>query len=118
MERSCGDCTLCCTVTHVPELAKPVGTTCSNCAIGCTIYNTRPQSCRTFNCAWLQGDMSEDMKPNKSHIVIEKLPNVPVVIVLIEPGYAGIWLTPAVDKVLKEYQQKGVAVVATDSSIW
>ena len=44
VERTCGDCTLCCKVMAIEELAKPVGTWCPHCkpGRGCRIYPDRP----------------------------------------------------------------------------
>lgn len=51
--RTCGDCTLCCQVLDIPELAKPAGRLCVHANAGCTIYPDRPKPCRTFTCGWL-----------------------------------------------------------------
>ena len=54
-DRPCGDCVACCVLTLIdaPELKKPEGQVCPNCTKpGCGIYDTRPEVCRTFNCAW------------------------------------------------------------------
>jgi hypothetical protein len=54
-DRPCGDCIACCQVLNIdePELVKPQGTLCPNCTgSGCGIYETRPQVCRSWNCAW------------------------------------------------------------------
>jgi hypothetical protein len=71
--RSCGGCTMCCKVLGITELQKPVGKWCPHCDIGkgCKIYETRPQECRTFHCAWLVDDRFSDVwKPDRSKIVI------------------------------------------------
>jgi Fe-S-cluster containining protein len=74
LRRECGTCTLCCTTSAIPETRKPSGITCEHCAIGCSIYNSRPQSCRAFECAWLKGEMGEDQRPDKIGVVVEHLP--------------------------------------------
>lgn len=54
--RDCGKCSLCCKVLGIGELNKPIGSWCSHCKpgkVGCTIYDTRPSECATFNCLWL-----------------------------------------------------------------
>lgn len=54
-DRPCGDCIACCVVAKIdtPELQKPEGVVCSKCSgKACTIYDHRPEVCRTFNCAW------------------------------------------------------------------
>ena len=121
MERKCDGCTLCCTITRVPEINKAEYTSCpflheknSGCK-GCSIYKDRPDSCRKYECAWLKGDMPDWMKPDECHLMIEKIPNAPVVLALPEPGYENNWRTPKIEEVLKkEYQEKGIAVVAID----
>ena len=113
--RICDGCELCCTSTAVPELHKPQGVTCKHCDKGCLIYESRPKSCRDFECAWLAGDMPDWMKPDKVHFMIEKLPNVPVVLAFPEKGHEATWRSPEVVAALKrEYQYRGVAVVAAD----
>lgn len=64
-KRTCGDCGVCCVLMSVPELEKDQGTRCKNlCASGCSVYSTRPQSCRDFECLWLQGALPEWAKPD------------------------------------------------------
>lgn len=113
--RECGECTLCCTVLRVPELDKPENTKCSNCAVGCTIYNDRPQSCVDFNCGWLQGALDEDQRPDKSHVVIETLPDESVVLALVEPGYEDV--LPTLNDSFSEFTERGVSVVATTKQV-
>jgi hypothetical protein len=112
-QRTCYPCTLCCTVTRVPELDKPERVTCPHCAKDCTVYEDRPQSCRTFQCEWLKGQHTVELRPDLSHIVLEKLPGVPVVIALIEPGFnaaLGEWVTAE----LQAYGAQGVTVMASN----
>ena len=40
----------------MPELDKPNGVPCEHLTEGgCGIYEDRPESCRSFQCAWLRG---------------------------------------------------------------
>jgi Fe-S-cluster containining protein len=59
-------------VLQIDKLAKPAGTPCHNLnGGGCAIYPVRPKvPCRTFKCAWLQGVMDEDKRPDKSGYVM------------------------------------------------
>ena len=53
--RECGGCTVCCTVPRIdqPDIQKVSGATCRHRgAQGCAVYETRPQVCRGFYCAW------------------------------------------------------------------
>ena len=52
-ERRCGPCTACCTVLGVAELEKGSFKKCCHLGTACTIYASRPQSCRTWSCNWL-----------------------------------------------------------------
>lgn len=62
--------------------------------------------------------MPEEMRPDKIHVMVEKLPDVPVVIALVEPGYNGKWLTDEVNFVLQTiYQEAGVSVVSGKSAL-
>lgn len=112
--RKCGTCTACCVIPAVPELAKPPGFTCLHCdGKGCLIYEQRPPSCRNFECAWLQGEMPEWMRPDKVGVMVEKLPGGRTVLAL---GLSGRqWRTSKITEVLRRvYQQRGVAVLAND----
>jgi len=53
--RSCGECTLCCRLERIAELAKPRNEWCVFCEIGkgCAIYGDHPNSCKSFKCWWL-----------------------------------------------------------------
>lgn len=51
---------VCCEVMAVYALEKPPWSRCANqCAGGCGIYAERPEECRTFDCGWLKGMLSE-----------------------------------------------------------
>ena len=82
MSGACGPCTVCCSVMGVvmdplPLGKKPPRTPCQyQRKGGCSIYMTRPTSCRVFSCLWLATqDMDESMaatlRPDRSHVVLE-----------------------------------------------
>jgi len=48
----CDGCTHCCTHLDIPSMDSPVGYTCTQCDKGCTIYDTRPAECVSFNCVY------------------------------------------------------------------
>ena len=68
-DRACGDCTACCVLPDIdtPELKKPEGQVCPHCTgKGCGIYDTRPEVCRTFNCAWKRiASMTPETRPDR-----------------------------------------------------
>jgi hypothetical protein len=72
--RTCGDCTVCCTVMAIdkPEIQKEAGVTCRHCVGGCTIYQTRPPLCREYHCGWRQLPMlDESWRPDRSGVFVE-----------------------------------------------
>lgn len=71
-KRVCGNCQACCTTLSVTDIAKPKHTRCpSQCAAGCAVYASRPQSCRLYKCSWLEGHGQEDDRPDKSGVIME-----------------------------------------------
>ena len=66
--RHCGECTICCAVMPVTELQKPEYTACSYCTTtGCTVYESRPLTCRGWSCEWWTGrlGLTEEQRPDK-----------------------------------------------------
>lgn len=76
-KRECGDCRACCTIMGVDEVQKPTYKRCQHVGMfGCTIYATRPESCRDFQCMWLQGAIDADdhvelLRPDKLKVMFE-----------------------------------------------
>lgn len=69
----CGDCTVCCTLSVVPDFNKKAGETCLHCKNnGCSIYKKRPQVCKDFECAYLQGGTNIELRPDKCGIMFFK----------------------------------------------
>jgi hypothetical protein len=58
--RVCGECTACCTVMGVAELNKANYQPCSHNCGRCGIYDSRPNTCRTWCCGWLLGRIEGD----------------------------------------------------------
>jgi Fe-S-cluster containining protein len=60
--KQCGTCTLCCKLLAIPVLVKPGGEWCRHClpGHGCSIYDQRPEVCRTFACQWLRDESFGD----------------------------------------------------------
>jgi hypothetical protein len=67
--RACGSCTACCKISSidVPSLRKPAGIMCPNCTgTNCSIYDTRPEPCRTFFCLWRKvATMPDALRPDR-----------------------------------------------------
>jgi hypothetical protein len=71
--RSCGACTLCCKLMKIIALDKPHGAWCAHCkqGSGCTIYERRPDECRSFMCGFLQlPELDEAWRPSNSKIIL------------------------------------------------
>jgi hypothetical protein len=93
-DRSCGTCTLCCKVFHIPELDKPAGAWCRNCVqgAGCGIHATRPSQCRDFFCLWLMdGSMPAEWKPERSKMVLSLFPANGFIYAQVDPGSPQAW---------------------------
>lgn len=75
MPNVCGGCTLCCKVLDIEWMSSPRGEYCRHCEPekGCQIHAERPEECRTFDCAWLQSDADEDLRPDKIGCVFERI---------------------------------------------
>lgn len=72
--RSCGECTLCCTVLRVDALKKLGGVACTHLHSetgGCGIYQERPRICRSYRCLWLQGGLDEEDRPDRIGAVLD-----------------------------------------------
>ena len=68
-ERACGSCVVCCKVLKIdePDLRKAAQVLCPNCTgSGCAIYESRPEVCRSWHCAWRRvASMGEEMRPDR-----------------------------------------------------
>jgi len=73
--RACGACSLCCKLLPIAALDKPHDQWCPHCrpgAGGCTIYESRPETCRSFSCHWLaDSSVGEHWAPLKSKMVVQ-----------------------------------------------
>lgn len=71
MSRKCGECRACCYTHGVEQIQKPAWQHCLHeCQQGCAIYQSRPSSCRNFECIWLQGRFEEGDRPDQTGIVL------------------------------------------------
>lgn len=71
--RSCGTCSLCCTVLRVDELGKRAGDDClhQRGENGCGIYESRPAICRSYQCLWRQGGLEDDERPDATGGIVD-----------------------------------------------
>lgn len=73
VDRACAECQACCTAVAVHELDKSMYTRCQHqCDQGCSIYEQRPESCRTYYCLWQVGLLKgEENRPDKLGIIFD-----------------------------------------------
>jgi hypothetical protein len=100
LKRQCGSCTLCCKLLPmqgaeqpkevdtkarmraagidvpdmIPVFDKAAGARCPHQRhkAGCTVYDRRPFGCRYWECLWLSGDDTADMRrPDRAHYVLD-----------------------------------------------
>jgi len=70
---NCGECDICCKVFNIPEINSPKGEDCQFCDSGCRVYETRPQVCIDFECAYLVNNWREELRPDKCGVVVRQL---------------------------------------------
>ena len=75
VDRSCGACSLCCSVLRVDELKKLGGVACEHqCeGVGCTIHERRPAICREYRCLWLAGGLADGDRPDQLGAIVDIL---------------------------------------------
>ncbi len=115
----CGTCTMCCRLTAVPELRKPLGQWCEYCdkGKGCRIWHVRPQSCRTYECLWyVNKTMPPDLRPDRSKVVFERLGRFPVFLALVNHGCAYAIARPKVGAVIRQLLGLGFSVAISIDS--
>lgn len=116
----CGSCTLCCRVTSVPELRKPVGKWCSHveAGVGCRIYDRRPNSCRSFECYWYShSKLSAHLRPNEIGVMFEQLKGKKTILALVDPDRPQAWRMPNVQAFISSLTQKGNPVLVSESGV-
>jgi hypothetical protein len=116
MTRTCGDCSLCCKLPFVEELGKPADTWCTHCKPGrggCTIYETRPETCKRFECEWLLHEEFGDMwKPTVAKMVMfvsRGSATMAFVNILVDLGTPNRWREPLYYASIKAMAFEGAA---------
>lgn len=69
--RTCNGCTECCTLLPIEPFDKPANQKCKHdTGHSCRIYDTKPNCCHVFTCAWLQGGIPKAHRPDKTGVVV------------------------------------------------
>jgi hypothetical protein len=73
--RECGSCNVCCVALTIddPSLQKVQGYRCRHTLPDhrCGIYESRPQTCRSFNCGWRQLKwVQAPLRPDRSGVLV------------------------------------------------
>jgi hypothetical protein len=115
---SCDGCTACCKILKIRELNKPGNTWCRHCKIGegCGIYETRPESCRVYECVWLQSQrggkpLAPELRPDKSRVVIGVTNQGDDLVLYVSPDRPDAWQRGAMARFVAEMQSKGFPVM-------
>ena len=61
----------CCHVLGVIALKKAEWSSCPHQTEGCTIYEDRPDGCKTYRCAWLDGQLNDDERPDLVGLIVD-----------------------------------------------
>jgi len=106
--RQCGSCNMCCDVLEVTAVGKPVNQLCRHWETGkgCTIYDARPQMCRSFNCAWVQGHLGDEWYPERARFVVHFSQDA--VNVQVDPNYPDRWREEPYFSKLSEWSLTGI----------
>jgi hypothetical protein len=106
--RQCGSCTACCTLLEVTDVGKSVNEWCRHCEAGkgCSIYEHRPQMCRSFSCAWLQGHLDDEWFPEKAGMVVHFSQDA--VNVQVDPSFPDRWRQEPYFSKLCEWSLNGI----------
>lgn len=91
--RSCGTCSLCCTVMGVAEIHKERNVRCDLLTPSgrCGVYGEHPTSCREFQCLWLMGGFPVELKPNKIQAVPTATDEGQTLVLHVAPGAGKVW---------------------------
>jgi hypothetical protein len=131
MIRTCGSCSLCCSLLPVRALDKAAGERCKHqrfsakgacCRVYSDLWQVSPE-CRAWNCRWLvNNDTAELSRPDRSHYVLDLMPDfvtlrddatgalqhVEVVQIWVDPKHPDAHRDPALRGYLERRAQENV----------
>lgn len=69
----CGECNVCCDIPEIKGLNKPAWTLCKHYCNGCTIQETKPIDCSSYQCLYYNQDIKNNKyRPDKLGVLFEK----------------------------------------------
>jgi hypothetical protein len=108
-QRRCRQCDACCTVLAVEEVAKPEFERCDyqgQSKPGCAIYEERPESCRIWSCAWLQGFGTGNDRPDKLGLILDAVETVGGPTVQAREVWHGAFHLPRVQVTIRGFAER------------
>lgn len=121
----CSGCSLCCKLLGIAVLNKEPNVWCYFCkpGSGCRIHGHEafPEECADYVCLWLQGrqeghPLPDDLRPDRSHVVIDKRLGETIHNVRCDIGYPHAWKQPKVQRILESLAEFGSTVVLVTTS--
>lgn len=123
MTNLCGDCRMCCKLLGVHELNKPPEVRCPHvCNHGCGIYETRPESCRTYECFWLSSQEWPDralpieLRPDRCGVVFDGGGAEKAIVARVKPEQRDKLNRPAVQALMAAFKAGGISVYVVSGS--
>jgi hypothetical protein len=105
---------MCCKVMGVVELEKEPGVWCQHCQIGkgCGVYETRPATCREYECIWLQhADLPDELRPDRCKVVLTSTTDGEGIVAHVDPKNPEAVEKGLMGALLKRMGQSGMAVM-------
>jgi len=116
--RDCGGCTVCCTVSRVPEFNKLENQDCVHQieGKGCGIHTKRPMVCKKYFCEWAKGNAPEDFKPDKVGVMLERVTD-DIMSFLIPPNRKTNWYNQKTEDYAQLLKSQGISVVTNTGKV-
>ncbi|MDE2578537.1 MAG: hypothetical protein KGL46_07030 [Hyphomicrobiales bacterium] len=113
--KTCGACNMCCKSLEIEHFNKPMGVLCKHWkdGCGCSIYETRPQVCRDFECDWKEErSLGPQLRPDKVGTILFEDPDSDDYQAVCDPSRQMAWRQPLIFKHLVQLAKGGQTVIA------
>jgi len=108
----------------VHELDKAANAWCRHCRIGegCDIYETRPESCRIYDCLWLQTQrldrpMAAELRPDRSRIVVGTTNGGEDIVLYLDPDRPDAWQRAAMQAFIRELRGRCIRILLSRNDV-